>query len=74
MKTPYLIKLNPMNAYIRLHRSIHSSLKHSLKMSCQLCAPDKFTPWENSSGYLFNRRLVGFREVLDIVEPPSSIL
>jgi len=27
-----------------------------------------------SSGYLFNRRLVGFRDVLDIVKPPSSIL
>lgn len=46
MKTLYLIKLNPMNAYIWLYRSVHSSLQHSLKMSCQLHNPDKFTLWE----------------------------
>ena len=50
MNTPYLLKLNPINAYIWLYRSVHSSLQHLLKMSCQLRTPDKFTPWEIVQG------------------------
>jgi len=50
MKTLYLIELNPMKAYKWLYRSVHSSLQHSLKMSCQLHTPDKFTPWERVQG------------------------
>jgi len=50
MNTLYLIKLKPMKAYMWLYRSAHSSLQHSLKISCQLLTPDKFTPWEIVQG------------------------